>query len=62
MHSTFYILCVLCTQHVCSGVDRSRSLFEIQVKWAPPLMLGSAQGFFLLVREFFLATVALGLL
>ena len=29
---------------------------------APPLKPGSAQGFFLLVREFFLATVALGLL
>ena len=30
-------------------------------RWAPPLKLGSAQGFFLLVREFFLATVTLGL-
>ena len=29
---------------------------------APPPKPGSAQGFFLLVREFFLATVALGLL
>ena len=33
-----------------------------QKQMGSPSGLGSAQGFFLLVREYFLATVALGLL
>ena len=40
--------------YICPMPARSRQ--------APPLKPGSAQGFFLLVREFFLATVTLGLL
>ena len=60
MISFIHLMVVLKYKHdhqihyICPVPARSR--------WATPPKPGSAQGFFLLVREFFLATVALGLL
>ena len=63
VHSEMF--CVKYTLAVCVWSHMYSDQVEIVLarsKQAPPLKPGSAQGFFMLVRELFLATVALGLL